>query len=427
MPLTEWFIDNFPMYNKFRTVSSILVIAEFCIPVLAILALKEFIEKHDAKQLRALYIATGITAGIALLAWIAPGIFGPFTSGYEREMVAQNAQLGFIFDGVAEARQAVFKADALRTLLFIVAAAALLAITAKGKLQSKWTLLAIGILLIADMGIVNKRYLNGSHFVDDNRKDNPFPMTQVDKYILQDPDPNYRVFNLAAGDPFSDARTSYYHKSIGGYHAAKLARYQDLINRQLSQMNLSVINMLNTKYFIVPTQEGGITVERNPDAMGNAWLVDEVMWVENADAEMAAIDTFNPAQTAVVDRRFEQLIDDSATTATPGDTIYLTSYKPNELHYTSHTAQPRVAVFSEIYFPWGWHVTIDGQEAKEARANYVLRALNIPAGNHEIVFRFEPESIATTEGIAYASIAGILLLLLATIVVPIVRRKHDCK
>lgn len=427
MPLTEWFIDNFPMYNKFRTVSSILVIAEFCIPVLAILALKEFIEKHDAKQLRALYITTGITGGIALLAWIAPGIFGPFTSGYEREMVAQNAQLGFIFDGVAEARQAVFKADALRTLLFIVAAAALLAITAKGKLQSKWALLAIGILLIADMGIVNKRYLNGSHFVDDNRKDNPFPMTQVDKYILQDPDPNYRVFNLAAGDPFSDARTSYYHKSIGGYHAAKLARYQDLINRQLSQMNLSVINMLNTKYFIVPTQEGGITVERNPDAMGNAWLVDEVKWVENADAEMAAIDTFNPAQTAVVDRRFEQLIDDSATTATPGDTIYLTSYKPNELRYTSHTAQPRVAVFSEIYFPWGWHVTIDGQEAKEARANYVLRALNIPAGNHEIVFRFEPESIATTEGIAYASIAGILLLLLATIVVPIVRRKHDCK
>jgi hypothetical protein len=249
-------------------------------------------------------------------------------------------------------------------------------------------------------------------------------MTQVDKYILQDTDPNYRVFNLAAGDPFSDARTSYYHKSVGGYHAAKLARYQDLIDRQLSQMNISVFNMLNTKYFIVPTQEGSVTVERNPDALGNAWFVEEIIWAENADAEMEALDTLNPAHTAVVDKRFAQLIDDEAVVNTEGDNIELTSYKPNELRYKSNAAQPRVAVFSEIYFPWGWQVTIDGEEVKEARANYVLRALNIPAGQHEIVFRFDPKSLTVTENIAFASIGGIFLLLIAAVAVPCACRKR---
>ena len=423
MPLTEWFIDYFPMYNKFRTVSSILVVAEFCIPVLAILALKEFFEKRDGKQLQALYIATGITAGIALLAWIVPSLFGPFTSAYEREMVAQNVQLGTLFDGIAEARMAVFKADALRTLLFILVAAIVMFISAKGTLQQKWALLALGVLLIADMGVVNKRYLNGDSFVENRRLKDPFPMTQVDKYILQDTDPNYRVFNVAAGDPFSDARTSYYHKSVGGYHAAKLARYQDLIDRQLSQMNISVFNMLNTKYFIVPTQDGSVTVERNPDALGNAWFVEEIIWAENADAEMEALDTLNPAHTAVVDKRFAQLIDDEAVVNTEGDNIELTSYKPNELRYKSNAAQPRVAVFSEIYFPWGWHVTIDGKEVKEARANYVLRALNVPAGEHEIVFRFDPQSLAVTEGIAFASIGGIFILLIVAAVVTWRKRK----
>lgn len=427
MPLTDWFIDYFPMYNKFRTVSSILVVAEFCMPVLAILALKEFFEQRDSKQLKALYIATGITAGIALLAWIVPSLFGPFTSGYERDMVAQNAQFGVLFDGIAEARTAVFKADALRTFLFIAVAALLLFFSAKGKLQSKWALLIMGVLLIADMGMVNKRYLNGDHFVENRRLKDPFPMTQVDKYILQDPDPNYRVFNLAAGDPFSDARTSYYHKSVGGYHAAKLARYQDLIDRQLSRMNMSVLNMLNTKYFIVPTQEGSVTVERNPEAMGNAWFVNEVLWVDNADAEMDALDIFDPAHTAVVDKRFAELIDDKAVTSSEGDNIVLTSYKPNELRYKSNAAQPRVAVFSEIYFPWGWQVTIDGEEVKEARANYVLRALNIPAGQHEIVFRFDPKSLTVTENIAFASIGGIFLLLIAAVAVPCACRKRKCQ
>ena len=214
---------------------------------------------------------------------------------------------------------------------------------------------------------------------------------------------------------------------MGGYHAAKLARYQDLIDRQLSRMNMSVLNMLNTKYFIVPTQEGSVTVERNPEAMGNAWFVNEVLWVDNADAEMDALDTFDPAHTAVVDKRFAELIDDKAVTSSEGDNIVLTSYKPNELRYKSNAAQPRVAVFSEIYFPWGWQVTIDGEEVKEARANYVLRALNIPAGQHEIVFRFDPKSLTVTENIAFASIGGIFLLLIAAVAVPCACRKRKCQ
>lgn len=423
MPLTEWFIDYFPMYNKFRTVSSILVVAEFCIPVLAIMALKEFFEKHDKKQLQALYIATGITAGVALLAWIVPGLFGPFTSEYEREMVAQSPQLATIFDGVADARIAVFKADAMRTVLFILLAAVVMLLAAKGKFKAQWALVMLAVLLVADMGTVNKRYLNGEHFVEKRRLADPFPMTDVDRYILQDPDPNYRVFNLYGGNPFNDARTSYYHKSIGGYHAAKLTRYQDLIDRQLSQMNEPVLNMLNTKYFILPTQNGGVTVEQNPGALGNAWFVSEVQWVDNADAEMAALNNFEPSRTAIVDCRFESLIDADAVLATPGDTIMLTSYKPNELRYKSEAANNRIAVFSEIYFPWGWNVTIDGNVVNEARANYVLRALTVPAGTHEIVFRFEPESIAKTEGVAFASMGGILLLLLAAVSMPFIRRK----
>jgi hypothetical protein len=292
-----------------------------------------------------------------------------------------------------------------------------------GKLKKEWSVLLLCALLIVDMGMVDKRYLNGDCFVESRQLKDPFPMTAIDKYILQDPDPNYRVFNIASGNPFNDSQTSYYHKSVGGYHAAKLTRYQDLIDHQLSKMSEPVLNMLNTKYFIVPTQDGRVTVEQNPNALGNAWFVEEVQWVENADAEMAALDTFDPSHTAIIDKQFAHLINDNDTIATQGDNIGLTSYKPNELRYTSHSAHNRVAVFSEIYFPWGWIVTIDGKEVKEARANYVLRALDIPAGDHEIVFRYDPKSIATTEGIAFAAIGGIFLLLLIAIARSIVTSK----
>lgn len=422
MPLTDWFIDYFPMYNKFRTVSSILVVAEFCMPVLAVLALKQLIENPD-KSRRPFYIAAGITGGIALLAYLFPGIFGPFMSIYEFDMVGSEPALAQLFTGIEEARKAVFTADALRTLLFVIAASVAIWFYLQKKLSSRWTLLLLCALVLADMGLVNKRYLNSDCFVENRRKENPFPMTDADRFILQDPDPNYRVFNLASpSGPFNDARTSYYHKSIGGYHAAKLTRYQDLIDRQLSKMNPEVINMLNTKYYIVPNEDGtAVQVVPNPDALGNAWFVDEVRWVDNADAEMAALDTFVASRTAVVDKQFKEQIDATAVQATPGDTIMLTEYKPNELHYVSQSAQPRVSVFSEVYFPWGWQASIDGNPVEIARADYVLRALTVPAGNHEIVFRFEPASIAVTEGISFASIGIILLSLIAIVVYSLIK------
>ena len=426
MPLTEWFIDYFPMYNKFRTVSSFLVVAEFCMPVLAVLALKQLIENPESSR-RPFYIAAGITGGIALVAYIFPGLFGPFTSIYEDQMIGNDSALMQLFAGIEEARKAVFTADALRTLLFVVAASVAIWLYLQKKLSSRWTLLLVGALVLVDMGLVNKRYLNSDCFVESRRMSNPFPMTEADRLILQDPDPNYRVFNLASpSGPFNDARTSYYHKSIGGYHAAKLTRYQDLIDRQLSNMNPEVINMLNTKYYIVPSQDGTtLQVVPNPDALGNAWFVDEVLWVENADAEMKALDTFEATRTAVVDKQFKNQIDEAAVHATPGDTIMLTEYKPNELRYISRTAQPRVAIFSEVYFPWGWQASIDGNPVEIARADYVLRALTVPAGHHEIVFRFEPGSIAVTEGISFASIAIILLSLIGAAVYALAVNKKN--
>lgn len=441
MPLSEFFIDYFPLYNKFRTVESILVIAEFCMPVLAILALKEFFEKPDKKKLRALCISAGITGGIALVAWLVPSLFGPFTYSIERDYyIANYPELAALYNNtIIPLRMSMLQADALRTFIFIALAAVVMFFAAKRpNFKAHWAVLIVGVLVLVDMYGVNKRYLNGDDFVEASRMENPFPMTQVDEYILQDPDPNYRVFNLATSNPFSDVSTSYYHKSIGGYHAAKLSRYQDLIDFHLiynsnwneqhttpmSTMNRDVINMLNAKYFILPTSNGYVTIEENAEAMGNAWFVDEVQWVENADEEMLALNDFDPARTAIVDKRFAELINDKAAVASEGDTIYLTSYKPNELRYKSRSANDRVAVFSEIYFPWGWHVTIDGKEVKEARANYVLRALNVPAGDHEIVFRYEPRSVSVTEGVAFASLGLIFLWLIAIVAVPVIMKRR---
>lgn len=441
MPLSEFFIDYFPLYNKFRTVESILVIAEFCMPVLAILALKEFFEKPDKKKLRALYISAGITGGLALLAWLVPSLFGPFTYSIERDYyIANYPELATLYNNtIIPLRMSMLQADALRTFIFIALAAVVMFFAAKRpNFKAHWAVLIVGVLVLVDMYGVNKRYLNGDDFVEASRMENPFPMTQVDEYILQDPDPNYRVFNLATSNPFSDVSTSYYHKSIGGYHAAKLSRYQDLIDFHLiynsnwneqhttpmSTMNRDVINMLNAKYFILPTSNGYVTIEENAEAMGNAWFVDEVQWVENADEEMLALNDFDPARTAIVDKRFAELINDKAAVASEGDTIYLTSYKPNELRYKSRSANDRVAVFSEIYFPWGWHVTIDGKEVQEARANYVLRALNVPAGDHEIVFRYEPRSVSVTEGVAFASLGLIFLWLIAIVAVPVIMKRR---
>ena len=389
MWLTDWFIDYFPMYNRFRTVSSILVVAEFCMPLLAVLALKKIFDDPSilSREKRWFYLSGGIVAGIALLAALFPTMFDSFLKDYELEAAGQPGYAE-LFAGIAEARQAVFTADAWRSFIIVALGFAVLWLLCQKKLNPTVAMIALVVILVGDMYPVNKRYLNSDNFVTPARKTNPFPMTDADRYILQDKDMNYRVLNAAAGETlasaFSEPRTSYYHKSIGGYHAAKLRRYQDLIDRQLVNANPAVLNMLNTRYIIQPLEDGRETVVRNPGALGNAWFVSEVKWVDNADAEMAAITDFDPSHTAVADRRFAREIGDKVVPPAAGDTIYETGYKPDELTYRYRSQQGGLAVFSEIYFPWGWQVTVDGKPVDMARVNYVLRAVNLPAvGSHD--------------------------------------------
>lgn len=428
MWLTDWFIDYFPMYNRFRTVSSILVVAEFCMPLLAVLALKKIFDDPSilSREKRWFYLSGGIVAGIALLAALAPGLFDTFLKDYEREAAGQPGYAE-LFAGIAEARKAVFTADAWRSFIIVALGFAVLWLLRQKKLNPTVAMIALVVILVGDMYPVNKRYLNSDNFVTPARKTNPFPMTDADRYILQDKDMNYRVLNAAAGETlasaFSEPRTSYYHKSIGGYHAAKLRRYQDLIDRQLVNANPAVLNMLNTRYIIQPLEDGRETVVRNPGALGNAWFVSEVKWVDNADAEMAAITDFDPSSTAVADRRFAREIGDKVVPPAVGDTIYETGYKPDELTYRYRSQQGGLAVFSEIYFPWGWQVTVDGKPVDMARVNYVLRAVNLPAGEHEVIFRFDPPSVHTTEAIAYVSLFLILAAFVGTGIVAWKRRK----
>lgn len=428
MWLTDWFIDYFPMYNRFRTVSSILVVAEFCMPLLAVLALKKIFDDPSilSREKRWFYLSGGIVAGIALLAALAPGLFDTFLKDYEREAAGQPGYAE-LFAGIAEARKAVFTADAWRSFIIVVLGFAMLWLLNRKKVSATVALVALAVILVGDMYPVNKRYLNSDNFVTPARKTNPFPMTDTDRYILQDKDMNYRVLNAAAGESlaacFNEPRTSYYHKSIGGYHAAKLRRYQDLIDRQLVNGNMNVLNMLNTRYIIQPLEDGKETVVRNPGALGNAWFVSEVKWVDNADAEMVAITDFDPSHTAVADRRFAREIGDKVVPPAAGDTIYETGYKPDELTYRYRSQQGGLAVFSEVYFPWGWQVTVDGKPVDMARVNYVLRAVNLPAGEHEVIFRFDPPSVHTTEAIAYVSLFLILVAFVGTGFVAWKRRK----
>ena len=427
LPVTQWFIDYFPMYNKFRTVSSILVIAEFCIPLLAILALKEITEKPEtlSRNRRYAYIAFGLTGGVSLLFALFPSLFFSFTTGSENEALRQYPEYGELFANLSLVRESIFTSDAWRSFLIVLAGCIFLWLYAVGKIKASVLVAAVGLIVLGDMYTVNKRYLNTHHFVTERTMQNPFPKSEADMAILADPDPHYRVYNLCR-DPFNDAVTSYYHKSIGGYHAAKLQRYDDLIKYQLANNNLHVINMLNTKYLIVPGENGQTQqVIFNDEATGNAWFVSDVKWVDTPQEEMDALTEFNEKTTAIADKSEQSLFGKYTGTAAPGDTIYLTSYRPNELRYNAHTRNGGSAVFSEIYFPWGWHITIDGQEASMARVNYVLRGLDIPAGEHEIVFRFEPRSIAVTTGIAYASITAILILLVVAGILQIRKCRHS--
>lgn len=455
MPLTDFFIDYVPLYNKFRAVSSILVIAEFTIPLLAIFALKRLLEEPEIlkQEKKPLGISLLLTAGIALLLAVAPGSIG---SGYvpaQEAQMLQNAvnqqmipanELSGILANLGEMRAELVSSDALRSFIIIGIGCSLLWLYASGKLRSSLTIAGITILCLADMWGVNKRYLNDAQFMPHSIRTETFTKTNTDELILQDTSLDYRVLNFATST-FDDNNTSYWHKSVGGYHPAKLRRYQEMIEHHISpEMQAAykaiataggemdsvdankfrILNMLNTKYFIFPAGQQRQTVPiLNPHAYGNAWFVNKVQYVNNANEEIDALDSIIPTETAVVDARFKDVL--KGTTESYKDSlssIRLTSYTPNRLTYETNNAQDGIAVFSEIYYPDGWHVTIDGQPAELARADYILRTMYVPAGQHTIEMRFDPTSLHVTEGIAYGALA--LLVIGIIVAVLIAKRKY---
>jgi hypothetical protein len=390
-------------------VASILVIAELAMPILAVLGLRELFKEPDGlrKHKVALIASFGLCAAICLLTALFPGIFGHFSAEEHEQLVAtgQIQQYPSVDAAIAAVRGALVSSDAWRSLIVILIGFAVIFGYLKGKLNEMVaTLLVAGIVLV-DMYAVNKRYIDSDSFTSHyDLPEQSFAPRPADTQILQDKDMNYRVMDV---QHFGEAMPSYFHKTVGGYHAAKLTRYNDLINNQIGKNNMQVLNMLNTRYVIVDDQN----VQRNPEALGNAWFVDSLTYVDNADQEMALLDNFNAARSAVADAKFKQQLG-QASAVQPGDTIYETSYAPNHLTYKSHSANGGLAVFSEIYFPWGWKVTVDGKPVEMGRVNYVLRALQLPAGDHEIDFKFDPDEVTKTQTWAKIGVIAIYILLL---------------
>lgn len=444
MWFTDLFLDYVPMYAKFRTVASILVIAEFTIPFLGMLALKRLIDEPECltstikgKKVNWLYVSFGITGGICLLFALMPTLFfEDFVSQAEMRALAgiPQEQLGGLLNNLREVRIAMFTADCWRSLAIIVVCTAFVVAYRMKKLNAMVMACCIAVVCLFDLWQVDKRYLNDDMFVSNTLRTAPVEPSETDRMIMQDKSLDYRVLNLAS-NTFNENETSFFHKSIGGYHAAKLRRYQELIDEHISkemQQGFSaiaeaqgdmqkvngdslfpVLNMLNTKYFILPLQGGQTTPMPNPYTMGNAWFVSEVQYVENANKELDALDDINLRNTAVADKKFEAVLgaskqQDSTSVA------QITKYEPNELHYDVASKNGGVLVFSEIYYP-GWTATVDGQAVEIGRVNYVLRAINMQPGNHKVVLEFKPTSITTTETIAYVSLAILLLTTIAAI------------
>ena len=432
MGFTDFFIDYIPMYNKFRAVSSILVIAEFTIPLLAMLALKEVVSTPKLLQERRkdFLISFALTGGLALLFALVPKVFfSSYVSTMEMNALQSipSEQLVPLLANLEEVRMSLFTSDAWRSFFIILIGAGLVWAYGMGKLKQITLIGALAVLCLVDMWDVNKRYLYDEQFVEKQQQTQSFQQTETDKLILQDEALDYRVLNLAS-NTFNENNTAYWHKSVGGYHAAKLRRYQEMIEEHISgemqglykavadaggEMELlnpadfPVLNMLNTRYFIFPLQGGQTVPLLNPFARGNAWFVNDVKYVNSANEEIEAIHELDPAHQAVVDKKFQKAIQPMASDSTA--TIQLVAYEPNYLKYEVNSEKGGTVVFSEIYYP-GWQSTIDGQPVPHGRANYILRAMNVPAGKHTVEFTFDPASLHTTETIAFVAL-GLLVLL----------------
>lgn len=397
--LTDFFFDHVLYYNKFRAVTFILILTQMCFPALGILALKEYFDgkqKHEDLKKNLLY-AAGVVGGLLVLIVLAAGMMD-YSAPVDKQLP------DWLLEPLHKDRASIMRNDALRSLFFVVAGFATLWFMLSKKLKDIHVVALLAALILIDLWAVDKRYLNDKDFVS-KKKQQEFVPTPADQQILQDPALNFRVFNTTVS-PFNDATTSYFHKSIGGYSAAKVRRYQDLIERQIGNQNMQVLNMLNTRYFIVNDNNRQPMAQYNPGALGNAWFVPSYTLVEGADAEMSFlnVDTlgngFDPRQKAVADKKFSEYLQGFQLQFDSTATITLTEYKPNHLTYKTKTVSEQLAIFSEVYYDKGWNAYVDGKAVPHMRANYVLRAMRVPAGEHTIEFKFEPATYAKGESLA---------------------------
>ena len=451
MPFTDLFIDYMPMYSKFRTVASILVIAEFTIPLLAVMALKEVITDTAGKTAASgkvqkyIWVSFGLTAGMCVLFAIAPGLFfSDFVSTQEMQALSQfpAEQLQPLLANLREVRRAIFTADCWRSFWVIVIGTIFLLLYRMGKMKVEYMTAALTVLCLVDMWTVNKRYLYDDMFVEKSVREEPIQKTATDELILQDTALDYRVLNLAS-NTFNENETSYYHKSIGGYHPAKLRRYQEMIEAYImpemqvmmpaisdAQGDMTkvagdsiwpVLNMLNMKYVIVPLQGGQTVPIMNPYAYGNAWFVDRLSYVANANEEIAAVGKLDLRHEAVADAKFKEQLGE-AVVQDDMSVVQLKTYAPNELSYEVNSSKGGILVFSEIYYP-GWTASVDGKETELGRVDYILRAMKMSPGTHQVVLTFKPRSVERTENIAYTSYIILLLAAVAGIVATVRRNR----
>jgi hypothetical protein len=447
MPFTDFFIDYIPMYAKFRTVASILVVAEFTIPLLAMLALKQLLDEPEKMKSRLKFIGISflLTGGVALLFSLMPKVFfSDFVSQSEMQAMSQIPadQLMPLLNNLTEVRMSMFTSDALRSFYIILVGTGLLLSVMMGKLKKEYGIGIILVLCLVDMWTVNKRYLNDSMFVSKSVREAPMQKSEAIDHILQDKSLDYRVLNLSTST-FNENETSFYLKSIGGYHPAKLRRYQELIDAHIqpemqrlygalnkaagdmTQVNgdsvFPVLNMLNTKYFILPLQGGRSVPLENPYTYGNAWFVDKIHYVDNANQELDMTGKLSLRHEAVADKKFQKQLGEAVVQDT-SSLVRITAYEPNKLTYDVNSGKGGVIVFSEIYYP-GWTATVDGVEQELGRVDYVLRALQVKPGHHEVVLSFFPKTIDRTETVAYVAYAVLLLLIIYLIVMCVKRRK----
>jgi hypothetical protein len=390
-------------------------------PFLAMLALKEFLQGKVSKVdfNKALKYSLGIVGGLCLFFVLLPGALFDFSS-------EADARMGFpdwLKDALIADRENLMRMDALRSLAFVLAAAALLWFSFKGKVKQQVFILVMGALILVDLWGVDKRYLNDKDF-ERKKSEAAIDKTMLDEQILADPDPHYRVYNNTT-DFDKDALTAYYHKTLGGYHGAKMRRYQELIEWHLARNNMECFNMLNAKYFIVGDSTGNKFAQRNPFSNGNAWFVKELKWVASADEEITSLTGFKSRETAIINKKFETDLKGFAPAVDSNASIVLTKYQPNKLNYEYNSASEQYVVFSEIYYDKGWNAYLDGNLVPYQQVDYVLRGMKVPAGKHQIEFRFEPTVISKGESIAYASSITLYGLLIAVLAMGFIRKKKE--